>query len=143
LLRVELPRTEEPSLNVTVPVALEGVTEANKVTGWPGVADVGDADRRVVESAFLTTSVTAVEVLAALLASPPYTAVKLWVPTESVVVVNEAVPLLTVAVPIAEPPSRKVTVPVALAGEKDATNVTLCPYVAEFGLADRLVVVFA
>lgn len=56
--------------------------------------------------------------------SPLYTAVIVWVPLESVEVVNEATPAeLTFAVPRTVEPSWKVTVPVAPAGTV-AVNVT-------------------
>ncbi|SPF52197.1 hypothetical protein SBA4_4910001 [Candidatus Sulfopaludibacter sp. SbA4] len=66
-----LPRVVEPSLNVTVPVAVGGETAAVSVTFWPGVDEVGAAFKDVVVAVWPTDSVTAGETLGASLASPP------------------------------------------------------------------------
>ena len=62
----------------------------------------------------LTLSVTTVDVLVALLVSPPYTAVRLWAPVVAKLVAKVATPLVTVPVPNVVVPSLKVTVPVAM-----------------------------
>jgi subtilase family serine protease len=36
-----------PSRNVTVPVAADGLTDANKVTGWPYAEGLADTDTEV------------------------------------------------------------------------------------------------
>ena len=57
-------------------------------------------------------------------------------PTDRAVVVNVAVPAITVAVPRVDVPSLKVTVPVAVLGAMLAVNVTACPTGAD---ADEVV----
>jgi hypothetical protein len=52
-----------------------------------------------------------------------------WLPAESEEVENVAVPLLNVPLPMLRPPSRNVTVPVAVEGDTLAVNVTDCPTV--------------
>ena len=47
-----LPRTDVPSLNVTVPVAVDGVTVAVKATTAPKVAGFGDALSAVAVDGF-------------------------------------------------------------------------------------------
>jgi hypothetical protein len=139
--RAAMPRVAEPSWNVTVPVTPEGVTVAVRVTAWPGVARFGEATRMVVDGALFTSSVTGGDVLALLLASPLYTAVSVWLPTARPEVLRLALPLLKAWLPIVALPSRKVTVPVAVAGVTVAVSVTAWPGLAGFGEADRVVVV--
>jgi hypothetical protein len=50
-----------------------------------------------------------------------------WVPTAREEVENVAVPELSVPLPMVVPPSRNVTVPVAVEGDTAAVNVTTCP----------------
>lgn len=80
-----------------------------------------------------TVTSTAAEVEAAKLASPEYAAVMLWLPTESVEVVNAVCPLTSVTVPSCVPRSANVIEPVGVpepdAGATDAVMVTLCPCV--------------
>src|SRR5215831_4880731 len=72
-----------------------------------------------------------------------------WLPTASgeVVVIVAVLPLLSVAVPIREPPSENVTVPVGVpvpeAGLTVAMNVTVCPGTDGFADDERAVVVVA
>jgi len=66
-----------------------------------------------------------------------------WVPAVKLEVANVAVPPLTFAVPSVAAPSRKVTVPVAPAGETVAVKVTACPKVDGLRLEATPVVVFA
>src|SRR5215831_13215522 len=72
-----------------------------------------------------------------------------WLPTASgeVVVIVAVLPLLSVAVPIREPPSENVTVPVGVpvpeAGLTVAVNVTGCPGTDGFADDERAVVVVA
>jgi hypothetical protein len=75
----------------------------------------------------LTVCVNAADVLPALLESPLYTAVMVWVPTLIVVIESDALPLLIVLVPNDVAPSRNWTVPVAAAGETVAVNPIDCP----------------
>src|SRR5689334_6842520 len=124
---VPVPSVVAPSLNVTVPVAAEGETVAVNVTGTPAPAGFSDEVSEVVVAAWLTVCATAAEVLAALLLSPPYTAVCECVPTVSVVVEKLAVPPATVPVPIVVAPSLNVTVPVAFEGVTVAVSVTDVP----------------
>jgi hypothetical protein len=83
--------------------------------------------RLTVVAAWLIVCVIAVDVLVALFASPLYTAVMVWVPTPSVVMESEALPLAIVLVPNDVAPSRNWTVPVAAAGETVAVKLTDCP----------------
>src|ERR1051325_2078327 len=85
----------------------------------------------------LTVNVTAVDVLPLRVASPQYEAVKLWGPAASVEMVKVAVPLLSEAVPSEVVPSRKVTVPVAVAGVTVTVMVTVWPAVEGLGETDR------
>jgi hypothetical protein len=64
-------------MNVTVPVAVAGVTDALRVTAWPDATGLGAAVRAVVELALpFTVSVTGADVLAPNLLSPLYAAVR-------------------------------------------------------------------
>jgi hypothetical protein len=58
-------------------------------------------------------------------------------------VLNVALPLLTVPVPRVVGPSLKVTVPVAVVGDKVAVKVTEVPYVEGFADEESVVVVVA
>jgi hypothetical protein len=84
------------------------------------------------------------DVLPMKLESPLYCAVMGCVPAESVEVVSVAFPLLRLAVPILEPLSRNVTVPVGVPVVLELTvavNVTDCPWLIVRELEDKLVVV--
>jgi hypothetical protein len=63
LLRVTVPRLVAPSLKVTEPVALDGVTVAVQVTVCRYVEGFGEQARVVDEVALFTTCVTTLEVL--------------------------------------------------------------------------------
>jgi hypothetical protein len=74
-----------------------------------------------------TVWVSGEDVLAVLAASPLYTAVMLWLPADSALVVHVAVPPLTLCAPqpeIEPLPSSKFTLPVGLAPATVAVNVT-------------------
>src|SRR5437867_2521984 len=92
------------SLNVTVPVGTPApeVTVELSVTVCPTVEGFG-VDVRLVDVAAaagaLTTWFTVAEVLTANVALPLYVAVSGWVPTVSVDVTSEALPLTSVTVP--------------------------------------------
>lgn len=68
-LRVPVPKVETPFLNVTVPVAVFGVTEAVNVTDWSKTDGLCE-ELTNVELAFRTSSVNIPEVLATKLPSP-------------------------------------------------------------------------
>jgi len=142
LLRVAVPPTVPAvtlSKTVTVPVELAGLTVMVRVTVWPKFAGLGAAERVTVPLGALMISVIPPEVLGLSALSPPYEAVKEWLPTVRVEVVKVAVPLTRVAVPMAAPPSRKVTVPVAVEGTTKAFKLTGWPDGAGFGETERLV----
>jgi len=95
----------------------------------------------VVEGALFTTTPTAEDALAAFVASPPYDAVTLCVPTAKVEIMSVAVPLLRIAVPSALAPSLKVTVPLPVEGTTVAVKVIACPKVLGLGDATNVTVV--
>ena len=66
-----------PSKKATYPVGLLPATVAVKVTFWPALAGFGLTARVVEEALALTVSVTPLELLAELLVSPEYAAVRL------------------------------------------------------------------
>jgi hypothetical protein len=105
------------------------------------VAGFGEAERLTVTFERFTTSVIGVEVLWLLELSPLYVAVRKWLPTARVDIVNVALPLLSGAVPIAIPLSLNVTDPVALMGITITFSVTRWPEPAGLGKTERLVVV--
>jgi hypothetical protein len=105
------------------------------------VAGFGEAERLTVTFERFTTSVIGVEVLWLLELSPLYVAVRKWVPTARADIVKVALPLLKAWPPIVALPSRKVTVPVAVAGVTLAFSVTSWPEPAGLGKTERLVVV--
>lgn len=140
------PRIVAPSLKVTVPVGvpapLAALTVASSTTDWPNVDGFGVETTTVVVAGDVdTTWVRTDDVLPPWLASPLYTAVIEWLPTESVDVDNDAVPALSVTVPMGLAPSRNCTVPVAPAGDTVAVNVTLSPKVEGFRDDESAVVV--
>jgi hypothetical protein len=144
LLNGIVPRFALPSLNVTEPVALIGLTVASRLTVCPAVTGL-DVAARVVEVevvAALITSLTGADVLVALLESPLYDAVSVRVPTARLEVVSTALPpLVTAAVPRLTVPSWNVMLPVALAGNTMAVRVTGWPAFAGLGKAAMPVVV--
>ena len=79
-MRVPVPIVVAPSLRVKVPVGLVPVTVAFNVVACPAVAGFGVAVTVVLLTAVLTVNAAAVEVLAALLVSPAYSAVMLCAP---------------------------------------------------------------
>jgi hypothetical protein len=135
-----------PSTNATEPVGVPPaeLTVALNVIDTPGAADVAEAVKVVVvcrAAGELTVTVMAFDVLLASFVSPPYCAVTVWLPSPSAVVEKLAVPFASVPLPIDVVPSRKVTVPVAAAGETVAVNVTDWPDVTEDAESVRVVVV--
>ena len=122
---------------------LDGVTVAVRVTAWPTVYGVGeaDSDSTVVLGTWLIEILTPFEVLAPFLESPPEEAVKEWLPAEREDLVKVAVPPLRVTVPSAFEPSWKVTIPVTEEGLNVAVRVGDCPKVDDVGVTERMVVV--
>jgi hypothetical protein len=112
--------------------------------GTPPRSDGFNDDDTATEAAALpTVTATAADVLPVSLPSPPYTAVRLCVPTARFAAVIVPDPPLSVAVPIAVAPSRNCTVPVAAAGDTVAVSCTDCPNATEVLLADNDVAVVA
>jgi hypothetical protein len=70
LLNVPVPREVDPSINVTVPVAADGVTTAVRVTVALTGAGFAD-DETVIEEACSTFCVRVDDVLVLSLVSPP------------------------------------------------------------------------
>ena len=106
---VPVPRTVDPSENVTVPVALLA-SVAVKVTGW--LTGEGFADEvSVIEDGLPTVTVVAGEVAGLLFASPGVLAVMGSEPIGRFDTVIVATPPTTGAVPIVVPPLLNVTGP--------------------------------
>lgn len=90
--RAPVPIVLAPSLKATVPVGIPApgdttVTVAVNVTGRPNVYWLAEDDSDVVVEAWLTVCVNE-PVLEVKLLSPEYSAVMLWLPTESEEVAN-------------------------------------------------------
>jgi hypothetical protein len=141
---IPVPSVFAPSMKVTVPVGTLlprlCVTVAVNVTFVPTFTFAALAISAVDVCARLTVTVTAADVLAALLLSPPYTAVTECCPTASVEVVNVATPEpFSIPVPSVAAPSMNVTLPVGVTppagGVTVAVNVTLVPTVTLVALA--------
>jgi hypothetical protein len=133
-----LPIATPPSLKVTLPDAAAGVTVAVSVTLAPATAvligtlgeDVSPTSNPVVVVACATVTVDVPEALAAKSATVVgvKAAVRELAPSASAEVAMLAVPELTATgLPIATPPSLKVTLPTAVAGVMVAVSVTLAP----------------
>jgi hypothetical protein len=114
-------------LNITVPVAVDGDTVAVIVTLCPMPEGLAEDFRVSVVTGAVIVTLKAVDVLALLLASPPYAAVNECFPIDSAVTASVAVPPLRLPVPSAVEPSLKVTAPVAVLGETVAVSVSVCP----------------
>lgn len=119
---VAVPSEVVPSRKVIIPVgdfcALVGVTLTMNVTLAPCAADDGPVSVVTVgiSAGALMVIVSALDVLVAKFASPPYFAVIVCAPAERAVVESVATPAaLSVPVPNEVAPSRKVTVPVGFA----------------------------
>jgi hypothetical protein len=134
LFSIPPPRVVAPSRTATVPVGVPEVLDvivAVNVTGVPLDTETAELTNAVVVVTGVVVSVTAAEVLALKLESPPYAAVMEWVPTVRIEIVKEAIPLaFRVPLPSVVAPSRKVTVPVGVAllpEVTEAVNVTGVP----------------
>jgi len=104
------------------------VTAAVRVTGWPTTCGLALVASEAVVPACWTTSTKIFEVAGALLASPAYVTVSVWVPTVSVEVENEKVtePLGSAfCVAIAVTPSSRVSAPVGVTPLLERTPVRL------------------
>lgn len=135
-LTAPVPIATAPSRNWTLPVAVDGVTAAVKVTACPSVEGFA-LDVSVSEEVALINWAIAGEVDPKTCESPLYAAVMECVPGVNPDVEKVATPELTVLVPIAAPPSRNVMLPVAVDGLTVAVNVTACPDVAGLALDVR------
>jgi len=110
------PKTVEPAVIVTVPVALAG-SVAVKVTAWPAVEGLAEDESVAAGDALATVCI--VDPMAELLAaSPPYVAVIVSGPTGRILVVIVTVPEEAVMVPLPSvtPPLVIVMVPVGPLG---------------------------
>ena len=147
-LRVPVPRVVVPSRKVTDPVgAMEPlpVTVAVKVTEAPTAAGFELEASAVVsgDGAAVMVCVNTVEVLAALLLSPPYAAVIECAPAARLDVENLAIDPLRVPVPRVVVPSRKVADPVGAMEPLPVTvavKVTETPTAAGFELEASVIV---
>jgi hypothetical protein len=131
---VPAPSAVIPSRNVSVPLGVPGLLDvivAVNVTGAPLDAEAPELTSTAVVAAGVMVSVTAVELLAVKLESPPYAAVMECVPTVSIEIVRVALPpLFSVPVPRVIVPSRKVIAPVGVPLPVEVTvavNVTGAP----------------
>jgi hypothetical protein len=129
---VAAPNAVVPSRNCTVPAPVAGDTVAVKLTDWPAVDGFEDAVKVIVDVALFTVWVSTAEVLAAVFASPLWTAVIECAPTANVETASDADPPPIVAVPSAVVPSRNCTVPAPVAGDTVAVKVTDWPTVDGF-----------
>jgi hypothetical protein len=139
-----------PSLKSTLPVGALPVTVAVNVTLAPAAAGLAELARPVVVLATATTCDSALLVDAALLALPPYVAVRLWVPMARLDVEHTAVRELPLPVnataeqpEIDAPPSLKSMLPVGALPVTVAVSVTLAPATAGLAELTRPVVVLA
>jgi hypothetical protein len=89
---------------------------------------------------FATVTVCAALVLLALLASPPYTAVMLWIPPNNVEFFSVALAFVNAIAPSMAVPSLKVTVPVGVCPATVAVKVTCEPSATLEGLTTSVVV---
>lgn len=131
---------EKPTVPVYPPL---GVSVMVKVPDCPATMVRLEGLTAVVMPTATTVSVTAAEVLCADVVSPPYTAMRLYVPAALNEVVMKALPdPFKVPVPRLAVPFKNVTVPVGtpVALDTDAVRVTVMPVPAD-GLDDESVVV--
>ena len=113
---VAVPKDVVPSRNVTLPVTVpppDETTTAVNTTVWSKFDGLMFGDTVVVVVETLIVSVTGADVLPANFESPPYCAVSVCDPKESVGTESCARLFETLAVPSEVAPSKNVTVPVA------------------------------
>jgi hypothetical protein len=125
-------------------VADVGETLAVKVTALPLFDGLALDVNVVVVPAWFTVCDSGEDALLEWVPSPLYCAVIECVPTARLEIDSVATPLALIAeVPIVEPPSMNVTVPLAPAdGPTVAVNITCCPYADGFSDDVSVVVVF-
>src|ERR1041384_2227479 len=117
-------------------------TVAVKLTDWRNTDGFADEVTPVVVSALLTVWVTLVEVLVAYWKSPPYTALIVWLPTDSDELVRVACPdPSSVPVPSVAAPSLNVTVPVGVPTPAVPVAVNTTDWTNTGGFCDELTVV--
>ena len=126
---VQVPIDVEPFLNVTVPVAVDGVIVAVNDTGEPTVADDPLTPNATDVDAKLTVTVDADDVEGLLFASPRYSAVNELAPSGRVLKEIEQLPEDKVHEPSKIEPLWKFIVPVADVGFTLPVNVTDDPRV--------------
>jgi hypothetical protein len=120
-LSVAVPISFPLFLNVSEPVATEGVTAPLRVTYLCPPSKLTVAVVTVVVEAALTTCVNTLEVLATKPDVPAYSAVRECDPAESSGTERDVVPPTIDAVPSVLDPSLNVTVPLFGAGPKTGT----------------------
>src|SRR5258708_13624134 len=113
----EPPKTFPSIWNCTVPVGVPAPGDAAlmvavKVTDWPKTEGLTEQVTTVVLLAWFTVCVSVEDALAPKLISPLYTAVKKWVATERVLLVDLDTPVLKAFVASELVPSLNSTVPV-------------------------------
>ena len=136
-VKVPVPMLAPLSRKVTVPVALLGIVAVN-TTVVPYVAGLGLPVNTGLTAPFLLTCCkTVFEVRPLKFASPAYTAVIECWPAVSAVVLKLAVPEVATTTPRLVPPSKKVTLPVAVEA-RVAVNVTFDPKFDGFGADARV-----
>jgi hypothetical protein len=145
LMSVQFPSAVEPSERLTVPVipvVVGEVTLTRKVAVWRYWDGVVSAVTVVVLDAWPTTKLSADEVLAVLLSSPPYVATTLRIPAGRALVVTVQEPPLSEQVPSEVEPSERLIVPVGVgpALETETVKVTDSPYVDDVGDPTTVVV---
>jgi hypothetical protein len=124
-LRVPVPSNVEPFMKLTVPVGeiVLPFTVAVRASARPAATGFGVAARLVVVDSAFTVTETADEVLVREFPSPPYLAVRLYVPGARDAVESVATPEeFKLLVPSSVEPFRKVTVPV---GDTESFAATL------------------
>src|SRR5579859_8064069 len=132
---VETTKLVPTKVSVKVTLAVSGplfCTTALKVSFPPKLAGSGTCVSVTETSVPCTSWVKTSEVLVVKLASPPYTAVILWLPAANPLVEKLATPALSVPVPSVLVLSLKVTVPVGVPAPGGtavtvAVNITDCP----------------
>jgi hypothetical protein len=98
-------------LNVTVPVAVDGVTVAVNVTESPYTDGLLDDRTEVVDDAWPTFKVPDAE-LAPKFPCAAYVALKLWLPTDRMPTENVATPELNAPINCVPPSTLRCTLPV-------------------------------
>ena len=118
------PRVVEPSLNITVPVAVDGVTVAVNVTEFPYADGLRDDWTEVVDDARPTVNVPVAE-LARKSPWAAYVALKLWGPTDRMPTLNVATPEVNPPIDGVPPSTLRSTLPVGRSIPELTVTVTL------------------